>query len=309
MPIKIPNNLPARETLSNEGVMVMTEDAATRQDIRPMRIALLNLMPDKIRTETQMARLIGATPLQVEMTLVRMTNHQTKNTSPEHMLSFYRPWEEIRDEKFDGLIITGAPVELYDFSEVTYWDEMTRILDWSQTNVHSTMSICWGAQAAIHHFHGVPKYTLAQKTFGVYRHRNRNPASPFLRGFSDNFSIPVSRWTEVLPGDLPDDRGLEILMESDDAGLCLVHDPKRRYLYMFNHIEYDSSTLGEEFWRDRDSESPVQMPENYFPEDDTHATPVNRWRSQAHLFFGNWINEMYQSTPFNLEKIGHEENG
>jgi len=305
LPIKIPNNLPARETLAEEGVMVLTEDAATRQDIRPMRIALLNLMPDKIRTETQMARLIGATPLQVEMTLVRITNHQTKNTSRDHMLAFYRPWEDIRDEKFDGLIITGAPVELYDFSEVTYWDEMTRILDWSQENVHSTMSICWGAQAAIHHFHNVPKYTLPQKSFGVYRHRNRNPASPFLRGFSDNFSIPVSRWTEVHPEDLPQDQGLEILMESEEAGLCLVHDPKRRYLYMFNHIEYDSSTLGEEFWRDRDSENPVQMPANYFPEDNTRATPVNRWRSQAHLFFGNWINEMYQSTPFTLEDVGN----
>ena len=287
--------------------MVMTEDAATRQDIRPMRIALLNLMPDKIRTETQMARLIGATPLQVEMTLMRITNHRTKNTSHEHMLAFYQSFEEIRNEKFDGLIITGAPVELYDFSDVTYWDEMTQILDWSRQNVHSTMSICWGAQAAIHHFHNVPKHTLSQKSFGVYRHRNRKPASPFLRGFSDNFSIPVSRWTEVLSSDLPDDQGLEILMESDEAGLCLVHDPKRRYLYMFNHIEYDSSTLGEEFWRDQDSKDPVQMPANYFPGDDAHTTPVNRWRSQAHLFFGNWINEMYQSTPFNLENIGNEE--
>lgn len=304
MPIKIPNNLPARETLADEGIMVLTEDAAIRQDIRPMRIALLNLMPDKVKTETQMARLIGATPLQVEMTLVRMTNHQTKNTSQEHMLSFYQPWEDIQDEKFDGLIITGAPVELYDFKEVTYWDEMTRILDWTQSNVHTTMSICWGAQAAIHHFHGVPKYTLPQKSFGVFRHRNRNPASPYLRGFSDNFSIPVSRWTEVIRKDLPKDQGLEVLMESDDAGLCLVSDPARRYLYMFNHIEYDSNTLGEEFLRDQGNKNPVQMPANYFPDDDSGATPVNRWRSQAHLFFGNWINEMYQSTPFNLDLIG-----
>lgn len=304
MPIKIPNDLPARQTLESEGVMVMTEDAAVRQDIRPMRIALLNLMPDKIRTETQMARLVGATPLQVEMTLVRITHHQSKNTSKEHMLAFYRPWEDVVEEKFDGMIITGAPVELYDFEDVTYWDEMTRILDWTQTNVHTTMNICWGAQAAIHHFHGVPKYTLPKKSFGVFRHKNLNPASPYLRGFSDNFSIPVSRWTEVKREDLPNDAGLEVLMESKEAGLCLVNDPAKRNLYMFNHIEYDSSTLGEEYWRDQETSDPVQLPANYFPKDDANATPNNRWRSQAHLFFGNWINEMYQSTPFDLEAIG-----
>ncbi|MBZ0217079.1 MAG: homoserine O-succinyltransferase, partial [Fimbriimonadaceae bacterium] len=269
----------------------------------------LNLMPDKIRTETQIARLVGATPLQVELSLMRITDHTPKNTPAEHMLAFYQSFEDIREEKFDGFIITGAPIELLDFEDVTYWDELKRIFDWVQTNVHSTLSVCWGAQAALHHYHGVPKHTLAQKAFGVYRHDNLKPASPYLRGFSDNFSIPVSRWTEVRKQDLPQDKSLEVLMESQEAGLCLVDDPVRRTLYMFNHIEYDSSTLGEEYWRDRTSESPIQLPENYYPDDDPQKTPENRWRSQAHLLFGNWINQVYQTTPFDLNEIGKSENG
>ncbi len=304
MPIKIPNNLPARTTLAQEGVMLMTEDAAVRQDIRPMRVALLNLMPNKIRTETQIARLVGATPLQVELTLVRITDHLPKNTPAEHMLAFYQSFEDIREEKFDGFIITGAPIELLDFEEVTYWEELKRIFNWVQTNVHSTLSVCWGAQAALHHYHGVPKHTLKQKAFGVYRHDNLKPASPYLRGFSDNFSIPVSRWTEIRKSDLPSGAGLEVLMESREAGLCLVDDAIRRTLYMFNHIEYDSSTLAEEYWRDRKGKSPIQLPENYFPDDDPNQTPENRWRSQAHLLFGNWINQVYQTTPFDLNKVG-----
>ncbi len=306
MPIKIPTGLPARETLEREGVMVMDEDAAIRQDIRPMRIALLNLMPNKQRTETQFARLIGATPLQVEMTLLRMSDHKPKNTPMSHLTSFYRTFREVREagEKFDGLIITGAPVELLPFEEVRYWDELRAIFDWTQGHVHTTMCICWGAQAALHHFHGVPKHKLPRKAFGVFRHRNLKPHSPYLRGFSDDFSIPVSRWTEVRMADLPVDAGLEVLMESDEAGLCLVEDAARRMLYMFNHIEYDTTSLAEEYWRDVERGIDIQIPANYFPDDDPHATPENRWRSHAHLLFGNWINEMYQTTPFDISRIG-----
>ena len=208
MPIKIPTNLPARTQLEKEGVMVMDDDEAARQDIRPLRFGLLNLMPNKQRTEVQFARLCGATPLQVEMTLVKMTNHTSKLTAPDHMLNFYEPFEAIREQKFDGFIVTGAPVELLDFEDVTYWRELQEVFNWCDTHVHSCVHICWGAQAALHHFHGVPKHDLPQKAFGVYRHRNLNRASPYLRGFSDDFSIPVSRWTEVRRQDIPTDRGL-----------------------------------------------------------------------------------------------------
>jgi homoserine O-succinyltransferase len=304
MPIKIPDNLPARATLEREGVMVMTEKIAIRQDIRPLRIGLLNLMPNKVRTETQFARLVGATPLQVEMTLVKITSHTPKNTPAEHMLAFYRNWESVRSEKFDGFIVTGAPVELLEFESVTYWDELRRIFDWTQSNVHSSMNICWGAQASLHHFHGVPKHTLPKKAFGVYRHRNLNPASPYLRGFSDDFSIPVSRWTEVRRSDLPADSSLEVLIESDEVGLCLLSDAPHCALNMFNHIEYDTRTLAEEYWRDTDAGRPIELPKNYFPGGDPNAPPENRWRSHAHLLFGNWINEVYQTTPFDLNDIG-----
>jgi homoserine O-succinyltransferase/O-acetyltransferase len=304
MPIKIPNNLPARLTLEKEGVMLMTEDTAHRQDIRALRIGLLNLMPNKIRTETQFARLIGATPLQVELSLIKITNHKSKNTPNDHMITFYRDWEKVRKEKFDGLIITGAPIELLEFEEVTYWDELQKIYAWTQTHVHSTFNICWGAQAALYHFHKVPKHALAQKAFGVFRHKNLSPASPYLRGFSDDFSMPVSRWTENLKSELPKDKGLEVLMESDEAGLCFVADNPHRQLYMFNHIEYDTFSLGEEYHRDVEAGKTINLPANYFPGGNTSAIPENRWRSHAHLLFGNWINEVYQSTPFKLEDIG-----
>jgi homoserine O-succinyltransferase/O-acetyltransferase len=304
MPIKIPDGLPARHTLVGEGVMVMDETAAIRQDIRPMQIGLLNLMPDKVRTETQIARLVGATPLQVELTLVRIGQHRAKNTPKEHLITFYQTWEDVSDRKFDGFIITGAPIETLPFEEVTYWQELTRILDWTATNVHSSMFVCWGAMAAVRHFHGVPKYTLEKKAFGVYRHRNLNPASPYLSGFSDDFSIPVSRWTEVRPGDLRDRPELETLMESDVTGPCLLHERAGNRLYIFNHIEYDSLSLAEEYQRDRSAGSPIELPFNYFPDDDPGRPPLNRWRSHAHLLFGNWINQTYQTTPFDLESIG-----
>jgi homoserine O-succinyltransferase/O-acetyltransferase len=306
MPIRIPNELPARRILEQEGVMVMTEATAARQDIRTLQIGLLNLMPTKIKTETQFARLIGATPLQIELSLIRITDHTPKNTSAEHMLAFYEPWENVRHKKFDGFIITGAPIEQMPFEEVTYWDELRNIFDWTQTSVHSTMNICWGAQAAMHHFYGTPKHALSEKAFGIYRHRNLNPASPFLRGFSDDFSMPVSRWTEVRKSDLPKNAGLEILMESDEMGLCLINDPAHRSLYMFNHIEYDTRSLAEEYERDLAAAKAIAVPKNYYPGSDPKKDPENRWRSHAHLLFGNWINEVYQSTPFDLADIGRK---
>jgi homoserine O-succinyltransferase/O-acetyltransferase len=304
MPIKIPDNLPARSVLEAEGVMVMLETDAVRQDIRPMRIGLLNLMPNKVKTETQFARLLGASPLQVEMTLVKITDHVPRNTPADHIVSFYRDWEDVRQEKFDGFIVTGAPVETMPFEEVTYWDELRRIFDWTQTHVHSLMTICWGAQAAVHHFHGMNKYRLEQKKFGVFSHRNLEPASPYLRGFSDDFAIPVSRWTEVRASEVPRGSGLKVLMDSDEAGLCLLDDPARRALHMFNHIEYDNGSLADEYFRDRAANVPIAVPKNYFPDDDPKRAPLNHWRSHAHLLFGNWINQLYQTTPFDVREIG-----
>ena len=304
MPIKIPDQLPAFQTLIAEGVPVMTDSAAIRQDIRPLQIGLLNLMPNKIKTELQMARLVGASPLQVELSLVRIGGHKSKNTSEDHLLSFYNTWDEIRHRKFDGFIITGAPVEMLDYEDVTYWDEMKAILDWTETNVHSTLNVCWGAMAAIYHFHKVPKYTLPEKAFGVYRHRNLNPSSPYLLGFSDDFEVPVSRWTEVLAKDIDPTSGLEVLMTSDVTGLCLAAEKRGNRLYMFNHVEYDSTSLADEYFRDRSAGVEVKLPENYFPGDDTTKLPSNRWRSHAHLLFGNWINQVYQTTEYDLSKVG-----
>jgi len=304
MPIRIPNDLPARKILEREGVSLMTEATAARQDIRPLKIGLLNLMPEKIKTETQFARLIGATPLQVDLRLVRVGSHTPKNTSQEHMIAFYEAWEDIAHEKFDGFIVTGAPIEHLPFEGVTYWKELQRIFDWTQTHVHSSFHICWGAQAALHHFHGVPKHALPQKAFGVYRHKNLNAASPYLRGFSDDFSMPVSRWTEVRRAELPKAGRLEVLMESEEVGLCLINDPDHRSLYMFNHIEYDTMTLADEYNRDVAAKKAINMPANYFPGNDANRPPENRWRSHAHLLFGNWINEVYQTTPYDLARIG-----
>lgn len=304
MPIKIPADLPAHDVLTREGVLVMSEETAVHQDIRPLQIALVNLMPKKVQTETQLARLIGAGPLQIELTLIRMTEHRSRNTSAAHMEAFYVPFAEACTRKFDGLIITGAPIELLDFQEVAYWDELTRIFEWTQTNVHSTLAICWGGQAMLHHFHGVPKHELPKKAFGCIRHRVLVPASPFLRGFSDDFAVPVSRWTEVRSADLPAGSGLELLVDSAETGPCLIHDPARRGLYMFNHLEYDSTTLKDEYDRDIANGTPIEVPKGYYPDDDPHRPPLNHWRSHAHLLFGNWINEIYQSTPYELSRIG-----
>lgn len=304
MPIKIPDGLPAREQLATEGVMIMSESQAARQDIRPMQIALLNLMPNKVRTETQIARLLGSSPLQVELTLVRIGAHKAKNTSEEHLISFYQTWDEIKFRKFDGFIVTGAPIETLEFEDVTYWDELQKIMDWTETNVFSSFFICWGAMAAMKHFHDVPKYDLPQKAFGVYRHRNLNLASPFLHGFSDDFSIPVSRWTEVKSSDVREHDDLEILMESDVTGPCLIAEADKNRLYIFNHIEYDSFSLGEEYSRDIEAGTPIEVPHNYYPADNPELQPQNRWRSHAFLLFGNWLNQIYQGTTYDLNEIG-----
>ena len=307
MPIRIPDGLPARKTLDSEGVHILKETDANRQDVRPLQIGLLNLMPNKIRTETQIARLIGATPLQVELTLVRISGHKAKNTSEEHLIDFYNTWEEVKHRKFDGFIITGAPIETLNYEEVNYWGELTQILDWTKTNVHSSFFICWGAMAAMSHFHDVPKYTLEQKAFGVYRHRNLNPVSPYLSGFSDDFQIPVSRWTEVRSVDVRQHDRLEILMESNVTGPCLIHEEHGNRLYIFNHIEYDSFSLKEEYDRDIANGTPIEVPHNYYPSDNPEMPPQNRWRSHAHLLFGNWINQVYQTAPYNVRLIGERE--
>ncbi|MBO9449480.1 homoserine O-succinyltransferase [Tropicibacter sp. R16_0] len=304
MPIKIPSDLPAYDVLTKEGVMVMSPDQAARQDIRPLRIGLLNLMPKKIQTENQFARLIGATPLQIDLSLIRMSEHRTRNTAAEHMVEFYHPFQEIKDQKFDGLIITGAPIEHLEFDAVTYWDELREVMDWTQTNVQSTFGVCWGGMAMINHFHGVKKHMLDAKAFGCFRHQNLDPASPFLRGFSDDCVIPVSRWTEMKQGEIDDAPGLKTLLGSDEVGPCLVEDPAHRALYIFNHFEYDSDTLKQEYDRDVANGTSINVPINYYPDDDPSRAPQNRWRSHAHLLYGNWINEIYQSTPFDMDQIG-----
>ena len=305
MPIKIPADLPAFDVLSREGVMVMSDSQAARQDIRPLRIGLLNLMPKKIQTENQFARLIGATPLQIELSLIRMSEHQTKNTAAEHMEAFYRPFCDVAasGEKFDGLIITGAPIEHLEFNAVTYWQELERVFEWTQTHVHSTFGVCWGGMAMIYHFHRVQKHILDHKAFGCVRHKNLAPTSPLLRGFSDDMVIPVSRWTELRRDEISAS-GLPILIDSQDTGPALVEDPAHRALYVFNHFEYDSGTLKEEYDRDVAAGKPINVPANYYPDDDPSRTPQNRWRSHAHLLYGNWINEIYQTTPFDLAQIG-----
>lgn len=306
MPITLPSTLPAFDVLRNEGVMVMSPERAASQEIRPIRIGLLNLMPKKIQTENQFARLIGATPLQIDFQLLRMTEHLTKNTAAEHMETFYRPFAEIEasGEKFDGLIITGAPIEHLPFEEVTYWDELRRVMDWTQSHVFSTFGVCWGGMAMIYHFHGVQKHMLDHKAFGCFPQQNMAPTSPYLRGFSDEFVIPVSRWTEMRQSEIAAAPGLRTLLGSAETGPCLVEDPAHRALYIFNHFEYDNETLKQEYDRDVASGTPINVPMNYYPGDDPSKKPLNRWRSHAHLLYGNWVNEIYQGTPFDLAEIG-----
>ncbi|WP_410219216.1 homoserine O-succinyltransferase [Paracoccus sp. (in: a-proteobacteria)] len=306
MPITLNENLPAYRILSDEGVMVMSPGRAATQDIRPLRIGLLNLMPKKIQTENQFARVIGATPLQIDFQLIRMSDHESRNTAADHLENFYRPFRDVEatGEKFDGLIITGAPVEHLPFEQVTYWDELERVFAWTQTHVHSTFGVCWGGMAMAWHFHGLPKHLLPAKAFGCFRHRNLAPASPYLRGFSDDVLVPVSRWTEVRQQDVDARPALTTLLASADAGPCLLADPGHRALYVFNHFEYDSTTLKDEFDRDVSAKKPVMVPANYYPDDNPDLQPLNRWRSHAHLLYGNWINEIYQTTWYDMSRIG-----
>lgn len=306
MPIKIPDDLPARRKLEAEGVVVMRAADAVRQDIRPLRIGLLNLMPNKITTETQIARLLGATPLQIELSLVQITDHAPRNTPAEHMLSFYRPWEEVKDERFDGFIITGAPVERLPFEQVTYWDELRRIFDWTQTHVHRGLNICWAAQAAVHHFHGMQKYDLPAKAFGIYRHQAppASAPSPYLRGLADEFAVPVSRWSEVRKEEIPADSGIVVLAENAETGLCVLDDTRHRAVHIFNHLEYDTQSLGDEYFRDVSAGLDVPVPVDYFRNDDPAEPAVNSWRGSAHILFGNWVNEIYQTVPFDIDRIG-----
>jgi homoserine O-succinyltransferase/O-acetyltransferase len=305
MPITLPPSLPAYDVLQREGVMVMSPERAATQEIRPLRIGLLNLMPKKIQTENQFARLIGATPLQIDFQLIRMTEHQTRNTAAEHMEAFYRPFAEVAasGEKFDGLIITGAPIEHLPFEDVTYWGELCQVMDWTQSHVHATFGVCWGGMALAWHFHRLPKHALTQKAFGCFRHRNLAPASPYLRGFSDDCVLPVSRWTEMRQSDI-DAAGLKTLLTSDQSGPCMVDDPAHRAVYLINHLEYDSDTLKQEYDRDIANGTPINVPANYYPDDNPLNPPQNRWRSHAHLLYGNWINEIYQSTPYDIAQIG-----
>jgi homoserine O-succinyltransferase/O-acetyltransferase len=281
----------------------MSPERAQSQEIRPLRIGLLNLMPKKIQTENQFARLIGATPLQIDFQLIRMSEHQTKHTAAAHMEAFYRPFSEVKAEKFDGLIITGAPIEHLPFDQVTYWPELVEVMEWTQTHVHSTLGVCWGGMAMINHFHNVPKHILSAKAFGCFPQTNLAPTSPYLRGFSDDFVIPVSRWTEMREAEIAA-AGLTTLIGSDQVGPCLVEDAAHRALYIFNHFEYDSDTLKQEYDRDIANGTPINVPMNYYPDDDPSRPPLNRWRSHAHLLYGNWINEIYQSTPYDLNDIG-----
>ncbi|MDB5541362.1 MAG: Homoserine O-succinyltransferase [Devosia sp.] len=305
MPIRIPDHLPARKTLETEGVMVMDSSRAARQDIRPLQIGLLNLMPNKERTETQFARLIGSTPLQIDLTLVRVTDHQSKNTSEDYLKSFYSTWDEVRGRKFDGFVVTGAPVANMPFEEVKYWSEMLEIMDWTETNAHHTMFICWGAQAALHHFHGAKRYRMPKKAFGVFRHKLAGGPTPWLRGFSDSPMIPVSRYNDIDRSSLSND--LQVLIDNDEIGVCMLEDKVRPALYMLNHLEYDNRSLADEYERDVKAGLNPEQPVNLFPNGDTSVEPENRWRSHAHLLFQNWINEIYQTTPYDLAKIGLNE--
>lgn len=304
MPIKIPNDLPATETLNNENIFVITETRALTQDIRPLRILLLNLMPTKIATETQFARLLGNTPLQVKLEFLQTATHKATHIDEQHMIDFYKSFEEIKNEKYDGMIITGAPVELMDFEDVNYWEELCRIMDWSRTHVTSTLHICWGAQAALYHHYGVKKVSLPEKLFGIYEHTADYKKSILLRGFDDVFMAPHSRHTTVLREDIEAIPDLKILASSELAGVYIVSTDKGRQIFVTGHPEYDTDTLKKEYLRDKAAGEQIHIPRNYFMDDDENKMPINTWRSSANLLYSNWLNYfVYQTTPYNIEDI------
>lgn len=304
MPIRIPNNLPAYETLESENIFVMDTDRATHQDIRPLSVAILNLMPKKIETETQLLRLLSNTPLQVDIELVQVASHKSKNTSQEHMLTFYKTFDEIKDNRYDGFVITGAPVEQLEFEQVDYWDELCEIMEWSKSHVYSTIHICWGAQAALYYHYGIPKHLLENKIFGVFPHRKLSDKCNLLKGFDDIFYVPHSRYTEVRREDIEKVPQLEILTESDISGVHIVCDKTQRQFFITGHSEYDRNTLSNEYFRDVEKGLDIEMPYNYFHKNDPHNTPKSQWVCNANLMFSNWLNYcVYQQTPFNLEDL------
>jgi homoserine O-succinyltransferase len=301
MPIKVPDNLPAKEILNNENIFVMDESVAYHQDIRPLRIAILNLMPTKETTETQLLRLIGNTPLQVEIVLIHPRTHTSKNTSAEHLKAFYKTFDDISDQYYDGMIITGAPVEHLPFEQVDYWDELKEIMDWSVRRVTSTLHICWASQAGLYHHYGVPKYDLPEKIFGVFPHTVRKQNVPLLRGFDETFFVPQSRHTEVRREDIEKVPELEILSESEEAGIYIVASQDGRQIFVTGHAEYDPLTLKWEYDRDRAKGLRIGLPKNYFPNDDPSKAPLSTWRAHANLLFSNWLNYyVYQQTPYDL---------
>ena len=304
MPIKIPENLPAYKILEEEGVLMIKDSDAIRQDIRPLKIALLNLMPEKIRTETQIARVLGNTPLQVELSLISPSSYIPKNTSADHMLDFYKPWREVFEKKFDGLLITGAPVEKLEFEEVNYWDDLCAVFDWSTSNVHGLFNLCWAAQAALYHFYHIKKILIKSKCFGVFNHTVTDHSSMLTKGLNDIIPIPTSRFATTRKKDIVCFPNLEVLIESEEAGVCLVHDRKLHHVHMFNHLEYDTDTLKTEYQRDLKTQNKAEFPRYYFQNNNPEIISANTWRSSAHLLFGNWLNYIYQTTPYKLERIG-----
>ena len=307
MPIQIPNDLPAAAVLQQENIFVMPEDRAVTQDIRPLEIVVLNLMPTKVVTETQLSRLLGNTPLQVRLELMHTKSHTAKNTAQEHLLNFYKSFDELKDRKFDGMVITGAPVENMAFEEVDYWPELCRIMEWSKTHVHSTLHICWGAQAGLYYHYGVPKYPLPEKMFGIFPHKRDYPRSILLRGFDDKFWVPHSRHTTVRREDIEKIPELKILASSEEAGVYAVANKKGRQIFITGHSEYDADTLEKEYLRDKSQGLPISVPKNYYPDDDDTQMPIVRWRGHANLLFSNWLNYfVYQTTPYDITTIGKE---
>ena len=304
MPIKIPDSLPARATLEGENIFVMTEYRAIHQDMRPLNLLLLNLMPTKIVTETQLLRKLSNSPLQVQVELLQMASHTSHNTDASHLSSFYTTFDQIKDQKFDGMIITGAPVENYDFTDVDYWPELCRIMDWTTTHVHSTLHVCWGAQAGLFYHYGIPKYSLDKKLFGVFPHTALKKQSPLFRGFDDVFYIPHSRHTENHEEDIRKIPELELLAVSEEAGGFAVKSEDNRRFFITGHPEYDPDTLSREYFRDVDRGLPIHVPMNYFPDDDPSRSPIVRWRSAGQLFYTNWLNYyVYQTTPYDITQI------
>ena len=308
MPIQIPNDLPATGILQQENIFVMAENRATTQDIRPLEIVLLNLMPTKIATETQFSRLLGNTPLQVKLELMHTSTHVSKNTTQDHLLNFYKSFDELKHRKFDGMVITGAPVENMPFEDVDYWTELCEIMEWSKTNVHSTFHICWGAQAGLYYHYGIQKRPLPEKLFGVFPHTADYKRSILLRGFDDKFWVPHSRHTTVDREDIEAVDGLKILASSEQAGVYAIMSKGGRQIFVTGHSEYDPETLQNEYLRDKNQGLPIRVPENYYPNDDDTQPPVVRWRSHANLLFSNWLNYfVYQTTPYDIMDIGEND--